>query len=134
MTTTIHAGDDLEPRRYGPLTTQMLVRYSGASGDFNPMHFDNSFATGAGYPGVFAHGMLQAAILATDLSSRWGSDSVRRFSVRFRDQAWPGEELVCSGTIRSIAEVDGERRGVLDLTITTSEGRVLLTADADVAI
>src|SRR5690606_2000410 len=84
---SVPAVDSTAPARdYGPLTTQMLVRYSGASGDFNPMHYDDVQARGAGYPSVFAHGMLSASILAGYAVDWLGAENVRRFRVRFREQ------------------------------------------------
>ena len=57
-------GVEAPSREFGPLTRQMFVRYSGASGDLNPMHYDDEFARSAGHPSVFAQGMFSAALLA----------------------------------------------------------------------
>jgi len=59
--TPVQVGEKAEARDYGPLTTRMFVRYAGASGDFNPMHYDDTLARAAGYPSVFSQGMHSAA-------------------------------------------------------------------------
>ncbi len=82
-----------EPVIYGPLTRTDLVRYAGASGDFNPLHHDHEFASNAGLPDVMAHGMLSAGLLASALTKWFGAGSVRRYSIRFRSPVWPGDVL-----------------------------------------
>src|SRR5262249_457207 len=90
-------GRKAEPRDLGPLTRRDFVRYQGASGDFNPIHHDEEYAKGAGFPTVFSVGMLQAGILATYATDWLGAADVRRFGVQFREQGWPGDTLTCTG-------------------------------------
>ena len=89
------------------LSRDTLVRYAGASGDFNPIHHDEGFATSAGFPTVFSIGMYQAALLATFATDWLGADSIRRFTVRFQEQVWPDDVLTCSGTVTAV-EPDGD--------------------------
>ena len=103
------------PRQYGPLTKTDLVRYQGASGDFNPIHHDDDFAKSAGFPSVFSVGMLQAGILAGYVTDWLGAANVRRFSVQFREQLWPGDTLVCSAKVSRRYEDHGERKVDLEL-------------------
>ncbi|SRR5690606_10010786 len=124
-------GSTAPARDYGPLTTQMLVRYSGASGDFNPMHYDDVQARGAGYPSVFAHGMLSASILAGYAVDWLGAENVRRFRVRFREQVWPGDKLTCSGRVTAVEERDDGRLVTVDLAAARQTGDVAVTATAD---
>lgn len=65
-------GDEL-PAKQVRVTRDMLVRYAGASLDFNPIHWNEKFATAVGLPGVIAHGMLTMAV-ATELVSDWVGD------------------------------------------------------------
>ena len=110
------------PRReYGPLTRTDFVRYQGASGDFNPIHIDEDFAKSAGFPSVFSVGMLQAGILGTYCTEWLGAENVRRFSVQFREQVWPGDHLTCEATVRRRYDEDGERRVDLELLVTRQE-------------
>lgn len=82
--------------RYGD-----LIRYAGASGDFYPLHTEDSYARAAGLPGVFAHGMYSAGLLATAVTNWCGVDALRRFAVRFVAKTWPGETLVSRVVVTS---------------------------------
>ena len=94
-------------RRFGPQTRTDIVRYAGASGDFNPIHHDEVFARAAGFPTVFSIGMLQAGLLATFATDWLGADGVRRFAVRFEEQVWPGDELACNGRVVGVSATEG---------------------------
>jgi acyl dehydratase len=111
-------------RTAGPITRTQIVRFAGASGDFNPMHHDESFALAAGQPGVFAMGQLQAAMLASMVAEWLGADQVVGYGVRFRDKVWPGDRLVLSGALT--AETDGMREYQLK-AIREADGAVVLT-------
>jgi len=117
----LHEGSAPQAREYGPLTRTDFVRYQGASGDFNPIHHDEEFAQGAGFPSVFSVGMLQAGILATFATDWLGAANVRRYSVQFREQVWPGDRLVCSGKVARRYEEDGARKVDIDLLCTRVE-------------
>ncbi len=80
---TVEKGTELPPLELR-VTRAGLVRYAGASGDFNPIHWNDRVATGVGLPGVIAHGMLTMA-LAGRLVTQWAGDpsAVRSFGVRF---------------------------------------------------
>ena len=88
--------------RFGPLTVTDIVRYAGASGDFNPLHHDPEFAKAAGLPGVMAHGMLSAGLLGAFVSTWFGPGSVRRYKVRFTDRVWPGDVLIPRGIVGEV--------------------------------
>lgn len=119
-----------EPWDVGPLTRTDFVRYQGASGDFNPVHHDETFATGAGYPSVFSVGMLQAGVLATYATNWLGPENVRRFTVRFSEQVWPGDTLTCAGTVVKKYDDAGERKVDLELTCTRQTGGVAVEGSA----
>jgi acyl dehydratase len=126
-TTALTVGTQAPAREFGPLTRQMFVRYAGASGDLNPMHYDDQLAQSAGYPSVFAQGMFSAALLAGFATDWLGAGSVRRFGVRFREQVWPGDVLTCSGVVTAVA---AERVSV-ELTATRQTGGVAITGTAE---
>jgi acyl dehydratase len=119
-----------DPWDVGPLSRTDFVRYQGASGDFNPVHHDEVFATGAGYPSVFSVGMLQAGILATYATNWLGPENVRRFKVRFSEQVWPGDTLTCAGTVVKKYEEDGDRKVDLELTCTRQTGGAAIEGSA----
>ena len=75
------------------LTRTDLVKYAGASGDFNPMHHDEVAAQAAGQPSVFGHGMFSMGLLGTALTDYVGVGNVTRYQVRFARQTWPDEVL-----------------------------------------
>ena len=78
------------------LTRTMFVKYAGASGDFNPMHHDDTIATQVGNPSVFGHGMLTMGLAARVVKDWFGPEAMRRFQVRFSKQVWPGDVLTCT--------------------------------------
>jgi acyl dehydratase len=123
-------GTKAEARTFGPLTRTDFVRYQGASGDFNPIHHDEEFARAAGFPTVFSVGMLQAGILGTFATDWLGAENVRRFSVSFREQVWPGDTLVCTGEIVKRYEADGERRVDLQLSCDREGGGTAIRGEA----
>lgn len=108
----------------------MFVRYAGASGDFNPIHWNEDFATSAGYPGVFAQGMFTAGVLGTFLTTWVGEANVRRFRTRFTGQVWPGESIVCSGTVTKVYEQDGATLADIELKVHNADGEEKISGDA----
>ena len=127
-------GAVLPERNCGPQTHTDIVRYQGASGDFNPIHHDEEFARSAGMPGVFSVGMLQAGYLGTYCVDLFGPESVRRLSVRFAEQVWPGDELICRGVISALTLTEDGGFADLDLTIAKSDGGVAVSGSATVAL
>jgi acyl dehydratase len=113
------------------LTRTQLVMYAGASGDYNPLHTDEVFATKvAGFPGVFAHGMLTMALAGKALTDWVGDGRLRTFGVRFRGQVWPGDTLTTTVTVRAFDELDGEPVADLDVVTTNQAGDVVLSGSA----
>lgn len=127
----MQVGEKAEVREYGPLTTRMFVRYAGASGDFNPMHYDDLQARAAGYPSVFSQGMHSAALLASFAVDWLGAENVRRFRVRFREQVWPGDVLSCSGEITTISPDENGFLVTAELAATRQTGGIAISASAD---
>ncbi len=84
-----------------------LIRYAGASGDFNPIHWNDEVARAVGLPGVIAHGMYSMAVAARMISG-WAGDpaAIKRLKVRFSAMIEPGQTLTAKG---EVAEVDGRR-------------------------
>ena len=105
----VKVGEEL-PERSNVLDRAQLVQYAGASGDFNPIHWNEEFAKRVGLPGVISHGMFTMALVAR-LVGEWAGDpgAVERISVQFRKEVRPGEKVVARGRI---AEKDEEARTV----------------------
>jgi acyl dehydratase len=94
------------------------------------LHTDEPFAREiAGYPGVFAHGMLTMGMTARALTDWVGEGRITRIGVRFTAQVWPGDTLTAVVTVTEVA--DG--RVGFDLTTTNQDGTVVLTGTADCA-
>src|SRR5512141_1378531 len=87
----VQEGDAVPPFVVKNLTRTDLVRYAGASGDFNPIHHDQTFAESAGLPTVFAHGMLTAGLVGKCVTDYVGVHNLRQFKVRFATRVWPGD-------------------------------------------
>ncbi|MFO1056632.1 MAG: MaoC/PaaZ C-terminal domain-containing protein [Dongiaceae bacterium] len=118
----------------GPLTRTDLVRYAGASGDFNPIHHDEGFARSAGLPSVMAHGMLSAGLLGSFVTRWFGPGSVRRFKVRFRERVWPGDVLRAEGKVTALGDGPDGRRATLELALRRADGTAVVTGTAEVAL
>jgi acyl dehydratase len=90
------------------LKRTQIVQYAGASGDFNPLHSDQEFAVkAAGYPGVFAHGMLVMGMTGRVLTGWVGRDRLLHYGVRFKAQVWPGDTLTTTVTVERVDEDGG---------------------------
>jgi acyl dehydratase len=113
---------DLPTKTYR-VTRADLVRYAGASGDFNPIHWSDRFATKVGLPGVIAHGMFTMGHMAACVVA-WAGDpaAVTAISASFRATVAMGQEIVAGGRIRAID--DEARTATLDLWVSSErEGR-----------
>src|SRR2546429_9586371 len=106
----VKEGDELPSVVVENLSRTDLVRYAGASGDFNPIHHDETLAHMAGQPSVFGHGMLTAAFVGRCVTDYVGPENLRRLKVRFATRVWPGDTIVSRGKATRKYEADGERR------------------------
>lgn len=104
----VSEGDLIPPFVVENLTRTDFVRYAGASGDFNPIHHDQTFAEQAGLPTVFAHGMLNAGFLGKCVADYVGRENLRRFKVRFATRVWPGDTITCRGSVTRKYTADGK--------------------------
>lgn len=127
-------GDALPPFTTEALTRTTLALYCGASGDHNPVHVDIDFARQAGYPDVFAHGMLSMAWLGRLLTNGVPQHRIREFGVRFTALTQVGEAITCSGRVTEVFEQDGERRARLAIQTANAQGQVKLAGDATIAL
>ena len=116
------------------LTRTDLVRYAGASGDYNPMHHDEVQAQAAGLPSVFGHGMFTAGFLARAITDYVGVGNLRRFKMRFAKQTWPGETFVTRIVVAAKRKDDGDNLIDLDCQVLNQDGEIKLTGEAVAAL
>lgn len=115
------------------LTREDFVRYAGASGDFNPIHYDEPYAIRAGNLQVFGQGMLTAGIASTMLTDWFGIGSFQRFKVRFSDRVWPGDTLTVQGTVTETDDSGSSRSAEIEFEVTRQDGDVVLRGEATVS-
>jgi acyl dehydratase len=113
------------------LRRTQIVMYAGASGDYNPIHTDELFATKvAGYPTVFAHGMLTMGLTGKMLTNYVGDGRLTRFGLQFRAQVWPGDTLTARAQIKAVREESGQHFVDLELTTVNQDGVEVATGEA----
>ena len=118
-----------------PLITKMqLVKYAGASGDYNLIHTDDETARTVGLDGVIAHGMLSMAFLGEYLCWLAGPESVRRLSVRFVAMVRPGDSLTCRGRVKERTMDGAVRRLQLEVWTENQRAERVTVGDAEVQI
>lgn len=124
---SIEPGKTVETVLVEDLKRTTIVQYAGASGDYNPLHSDELFTTKvAGYPSVFAHGMLTMGMTGRLVTDLVGAENVTSFGGRFTSQVFPGDTLTGKLVVDS---VDG---GVASMTVTTTnqDGVVVFSGQA----
>jgi acyl dehydratase len=130
----VRVGQELPPLVKGPITKDDLKAYAAASGDPNPIHTDEEFARNAGYPGVFAHGMLSMGYLGQFLVQAGGPGSIRKFRTRFAKLTWPGDRLTCRGTVTAVRDEGGTRLVDCDIWTENQDGERKLVGSATLAL
>lgn len=131
----LKVGDTHKEQIVDNLSRTQLVQYAGASGDYNPVHSDATFATEiAGYPGVFAHGMLTMGMTGRMLTNYVGDGQLTKYGVRFKSQVWPGDTLEATATVEAIREENGQH--IIDLAVTTvnQDGTEVLAGNASARV
>ena len=109
-----------------------LVKYAGASGDYNPMHTDEVAAQAAGLPSVFGHGMFSMGLLGRALTDWAGAGNLTNYRVRFTKQTWPGETLTTSITVTEKREEDGQQLVDVEVGLANQDGEAKLAGSATV--
>lgn len=99
----LSVGDTYSECLVEDLKRTQIVMYAGASGDYNPLHTDEIFTTKvAGYPTVFAHGMLTMGMTGRMLTNYVGDGRLTKYGVRFTNQVWPGDTLNSTATVEEV--------------------------------
>ena len=127
----LRVGDTHSERLVDDLTRTQIVQYAGASGDFNPVHTDEVFAREvAGYPTIFAHGMLTMGITGRMLTNYVGDGRLTKFGARFTSQVWPGDTLDATLTVTAVGD------GLVEMAVSTvnQDGVEVLKATAEARV
>src|SRR6185295_2715935 len=127
----LKVGDTHAEQVVDNLTRTQIVQYAGASGDYNPIHTDEVYTTQvAGYPSVFAHGMLTMGLTGTMLTNYVGDGRLSKFGVRFTNQVWPGDDLDAKATVSALREEGGKHYVDLTLSTTNQDGKEVASGSA----
>ncbi len=131
----LKVGDTHSVRLVDDLKRTQIVQYAGASGDYNPLHTDEIFTTKvAGYPSVFAHGMLTMGMTGKMLTDYVGDARLTKYGVRFTSQVWPGDTLDSTATVKSITERDGKKYVELDVSTVNQNGQQVVSGYAEARV
>lgn len=124
------AGLELPPLVTPPIDPVTLALFAGGSGDHNPIHLDQQFASANGFDEVFAHGMLSMAFLGRLLSNWAPAERIREFSTRFVSITPLRAVVTCRGVVTEVLEREGKRFAKLTLSTTLPDGAITLSGDA----
>ena len=110
-------------------------RYAGASGDYNPLHTDEIYATKiAGYRSVFAHGMLTMGMTGKMVTDYVGDARLTKYGVRFTNQVWPGDTLDSTATLKELKDEGGQKIAVFDVATVNQDGVVVVSGYAEARV
>lgn len=127
----VAVGDHRQTVLVDNLTRTQVVQYAGASGDFNPLHTDEVFAREvAGYPGVFAHGMLTMGITGRILTDWVGDGRLTHYGVRFVKQVWPGDTLTARAEVTAVRAEETPPAAEFSIVTTNQDGAQVLIGTA----
>jgi len=123
----VQIGEEIPRLVTAPVTHLQLVRYAGASGDFNPLHTDPKIGEMIGVGGIIAHGMLIMGFVGQMLSDYVGPQALKKFGVRFKGMTHLDDVITCSGIITEKYEENGEGRIAGKVQATDQNGDIKIT-------
>jgi len=128
---TLKVGDTHEQVVIEDVNRTHIVKYAGASGDFNPLHHDDSKAKDlAGYPSVFAHGMLSMGLTGRMLTDWLGPTALKKYGVRFTKQVWPGDTLTAKGEVTAVNDEGGKQLATIKVVTVNQNGESVVEGEA----
>jgi acyl dehydratase len=116
------------------LKRTQIVMYAGASGDFHPMHSDETYAKAMGMPGTFAHGMLTMGVTARAITDLAGDGVLADYGARFTGQVWPGDTLTARVTLEGTTRHGADLLARLAVTTVNQRGETVLDGRAHAQI
>ena len=131
----IKIGDSYQEEVCENLSRTQIVMYAGSSGDYNPLHTDEIYTKEiAGYPSVFAHGMLSMGMTGKMLTNFVGDGNLTYYGVRFTAQVFPGATLTAKATISDIREENGKKIADLEISTLDQDGVEVIKGKASAKI
>ncbi|MSP21959.1 MAG: acyl dehydratase [Dehalococcoidia bacterium] len=117
------------------ITRTQIVQYAGASGAYNPLHTDETYAQEvAWYPTAFAHDMLSMGLTGTMITNWVGDGRLTKFGVRFSRQVWPWDTLTVRATVEVLREEGGQRCVDLALVTVNKKGEEVVHGSASARV
>ncbi len=126
-------GAEIPELKSGPIHHMDLVRYAGASGDFNPIHTDPDFANKVGLGGTIAHGMYVMALLGRLVTSWANPLQTRSFGVKFKGMTRPGQTLTLKGVVKRKKEEGADKLLTVSIEAVAEDGETKVAGEAVIA-
>lgn len=130
----VRVGDELPALAKTPIDRVQLSRYAGASGDYNPVHVDETYAKSVGMPSVYAPGMLIMGFLGQLVSDWARGGQLRRYQVKFIKIVWPSDTVVCKGRVTDRYGENGRYHAEIDIWAENQKGELVLKGQAMVQL
>lgn len=131
---SVRVGDELPALAKTPIDRVQLSRYAGASGDYNPVHVDETYAKSVGMPSVYAPGMLIMGFLGQLVSDWARGGQLRRYQVKFIKIVWPADTVVCKGRVTDRYGENGRYHAEIDIWAENQKGELVLKGQAMVQL
>lgn len=130
----VNVGDEVTPLHKNA-SSQQLVKYAGASGDYYQIHYDDGFARSNGLDGIIIHGALKNAFLGQLVTDWMGPEGqLKKLSVSYRAMDFPNDDLVCSGSVTEKRVEEGVGIVECEIALRNGEGRVTTPGKAIVSL
>jgi len=129
---TIEEGYELPSLTKPPIEQVQLIKYAGASGDFNQIHTVPAYAKEAGLDGTITHGMLMMGILGQMISSWAGIKAVKKYSVSFKSISKPGDILIARGSVKKKYENEEGRFIDCKVHVEDKDGDIKISGKATI--
>lgn len=130
----VRVGDELPALAKTPIDRVQLSRYAGASGDYNPVHVDETYAKSVGMPSVYAPGMLIMGFLGQLVSDWARGGQLRRYQVKFIKIVWPSDTVVCKGRVTDRWGDTGRYYAEIDIWAENQKGELVLKGQATIQL
>lgn len=130
----VAVGEPAPVVRIREVSRRHFVQFAGASGDFNPIHYDEPYATSVGNESVFAQGMFSASVLSHAVADWFGLENVTELRMRFRSKLWPGEAVETVGEITDVEFAPRQVGVTATIDLVTTDGRTVVSGRAEAAL